>query len=80
MAFLDKIKFLSSNMNLTNIIQKFNTPVPRYTSYPSAVDWQVNLSDTKFFQVLHLLDKKKPISIYIHILFANNVVYIVDVM
>jgi len=54
------------------IFEKYDIPVPRYTSYPTAVQFK-SLSSSEYKTKLKLLDqKKKNISIYIHIPFCRS--------
>jgi oxygen-independent coproporphyrinogen III oxidase len=58
------------------IIEKYNVPSPRYTSYPTILDWnqpdmdidRFKLSFTKSF----LIQPEQPASIYIHLPFCES--------
>jgi oxygen-independent coproporphyrinogen III oxidase len=56
------------------LIDKYNTSGPRYTSYPTALQFKTNFQSGKFIQALQ---KKRgaPISLYIHIPFCQNICY-----
>jgi len=54
------------------IFEKYDIPVPRYTSYPTAVQFKP-LSSSRYKQKLkHLNEKKSDLSIYIHIPFCSS--------
>ncbi len=62
---------------LEDLIRKYNVPVPRYTSYPTAPCWGEGLDSIE--KVEHLLQKsfleknsETGISIYIHLPFCEN--------
>lgn len=54
-----------------NLIRKYDRPVPRYTSYPTAVQFEENFSQEDYVQILAGLDKKEPVSLYLHIPFCH---------
>lgn len=62
---------------MKNLIQKYNVPGPRYTSYPTVPFWNEE-SFTKekwissFEETFHLSNKKEGISIYIHLPFCES--------
>lgn len=59
-------------MNPT-LLQKYNVPVPRYTSYPTVPHWsQVPTASQWFDQVRAQYDPRKPISVYIHLPFCEQ--------
>lgn len=59
-----------------SIIQKFDTPGPRYTSYPTAPEWNSDFSQTDYIEKLHLLgESEKSLSVYIHIPFCEQLCY-----
>jgi len=54
------------------LLARWNIPVPRYTSYPTAPQFQP-LEETVYRGKLHLFDtSSKPLSIYIHIPFCKT--------
>lgn len=60
----------------TNLIQKYNQPVPRYTSYPTVPFWKDNL-DTERYKVVwkeqfNISNSTEGISIYIHLPFCES--------
>jgi len=56
-----------------DIIKKFNTSGPRYTSYPTAPNWNEARDSGNYLNALKKLDESQnPISIYIHIPFCEK--------
>jgi oxygen-independent coproporphyrinogen-3 oxidase len=60
----------------TDLIRRYDLPGPRYTSYPTAVQFH---SDVGSFDLLHALrDSRKalrPLSLYVHVPFCANICY-----
>ncbi len=59
------------------LIQKYNVPVPRYTSYPTAPCWGESLDklseiENVIRQTFHTENKKTGISLYIHLPYCEN--------
>lgn len=52
-----------------------NYSVPRYTSYPTALNFNEKINSDIYESWLKKLDKKKKISLYIHIPFCNSLCY-----
>jgi oxygen-independent coproporphyrinogen-3 oxidase len=50
-------------------------PVPRYTSYPTAPNFNDKINNDTYESWLKKLDKNKKISLYIHIPFCNSLCY-----
>lgn len=64
-------------MNNFDLVQKYNVPVPRYTSYPTVPYWNENLSDNKNWKsqinkALYFGKAKNGISLYIHLPFCEQ--------
>ena len=59
----------------TRLIEKYDRPVPRYTSYPTAVHFTQELSPSDVTDRLSALNGSKPISLYIHIPFCQQLCY-----
>ena len=57
-----------------NLIQKYNIPVPRYTSYPPANFFQENFGPEKYVEAVEQSNTEWPenISLYIHIPFCSK--------
>lgn len=57
------------------LIEKYNTPVPRYTSYPPANYFSSEFTSKDYIEVLEQSNSQNPqnISIYIHIPFCQKI-------
>lgn len=56
------------------LIKKYNYSGPRYTSYPTALEFNTNFSQTEFIQAA-TANPKRPLSLYIHIPFCHKLCY-----
>jgi oxygen-independent coproporphyrinogen-3 oxidase len=55
------------------IMEKYNRPAPRYTSYPTAPTWDSNFSHSDFQCAIDEgNERSKPLSLYFHIPFCNS--------
>lgn len=54
------------------LIQKYGGAVPRYTSYPTAVQFHDGFTDKNVQSCLEALNNKEPVSLYIHIPFCHS--------
>ena len=54
---------------------KYSKPGPRYTSYPTAVEFSEDFTYSAYIKKLQNRDVKKPISIYIHLPFCRSACY-----
>lgn len=60
----------------TNLIRRYDQAGPRYTSYPTAVQFQPGVGSFKLLNALReSRQAKRPLSIYIHIPFCAHVCY-----
>lgn len=60
------------NVEFKQLVKKYNTPGPRYTSYPTVPYWKnEHLSEKDWFKVLKKI-KDNSISIYIHLPFCEQ--------
>jgi len=57
------------------LLSKYNISGPRYTSYPTALEFSDAYQTSNYLQCLHSLDKDKSLSLYIHIPFCQNICY-----
>ena len=58
------------------LIKKYNQQAPRYTSYPTALEFSPISSDDSIEQhILKNRDSKRPLSLYIHIPFCRHLCY-----
>ncbi len=56
----------------TPLIQKYSTIGPRYTSYPTALQFKENFSQEGFIRTIGALPNDHPISLYLHIPFCED--------
>ncbi|NRB08576.1 MAG: oxygen-independent coproporphyrinogen III oxidase, partial [Richelia sp.] len=60
----------------SNLLQKYNRPVPRYTSYPTATELQTDFGDLDYRAGIAIGNyKQTPISLYCHIPFCQTGCY-----
>ncbi|NVK48848.1 MAG: oxygen-independent coproporphyrinogen III oxidase [Cyclobacteriaceae bacterium] len=63
-------------MIFTRLIQKYNTPAPRYTSYPTVPLWENNVNSTAWDDLVSkafsLYGKEEGITLYIHLPFCES--------
>ncbi|BBA78732.1 oxygen independent coprophorphyrinogen III oxidase 1 [cyanobacterium endosymbiont of Rhopalodia gibberula] len=60
----------------TNLLNKYNKSVPRYTSYPPATEFKTTVKEINFRAgIVEGNHKKKPISLYCHIPFCETACY-----
>lgn len=60
------------NNDLQALLQKYNYPVPRYTSYPTAVQFKPDSTPDLYIRCLDDLNPGHPISLYVHIPFCHS--------
>lgn len=60
-----------------NLLEKYNVPVPRYTSYPPANHFVDTFAEKDYLNLLHESNKGKPenIALYFHIPFCKKICY-----
>lgn len=63
---------LNTTVDLDKLVREFNTPVPRYTSYPTALDWTSKFDESLFFNALGKVDTDRKLSLYLHIPFCQE--------
>ncbi|HDR1020893.1 TPA: oxygen-independent coproporphyrinogen III oxidase [Pasteurella multocida] len=56
------------------LIQKYNYSGPRYTSYPTALEFNENYTDADFIQAAQRYPNR-PLSLYVHIPFCHKLCY-----
>ena len=58
------------------LIQKYNSPAPRYTSYPTVPLWENNIQPNHWSQLVdqafQIYGKEEGISLYIHLPFCES--------
>ena len=57
------------------LIQRYNRPGPRYTSYPTAVEFLPASNDRPERDAFAKRDPSRPLSLYLHIPFCAHVCY-----
>ncbi len=58
-----------------NKFTKYSKPGPRYTSYPTAVEFHEGFDANSYAQELEKQDSKKPLSLYFHLPFCRSACY-----
>ena len=58
-----------------HLLDKYNRPVPRYTSYPPANFFHEDFGEQDFLTAMMASNQQEPqnVSLYIHIPFCNNI-------
>ncbi|MFH4354763.1 MAG: oxygen-independent coproporphyrinogen III oxidase [Neisseriaceae bacterium] len=56
------------------LITKYNQAAPRYTSYPTAVEFNTEFTEQKLIRAFHRYPER-PLSLYIHIPFCRKLCY-----
>jgi len=58
----------------TGLVEKYDRPGPRYTSYPTAPVWSDDFGETEWMQALAAADGRHedPLAIYVHLPFCNK--------
>ena len=64
----------------TDLLQKYDVPGPRYTSYPTADRFVEAFGEKDYIQALHdrrdgLSGRAQPLSLYVHIPFCESLCY-----
>ncbi len=54
---------------------KYSKPGPRYTSYPTALEFKDDFSYDEYLQKLQNQDSTRPLSLYFHLPFCKNACY-----
>ncbi|HIK05235.1 MAG TPA: oxygen-independent coproporphyrinogen III oxidase [Trichormus sp. M33_DOE_039] len=69
--------FLSSGVKFDlNLIQKYDTAAPRYTSYPTAAQLAEGFTESEFRAAIAASNQRKsPLSLYFHIPFCQSACY-----
>ncbi len=57
------------------LIEKYDMTGPRYTSYPTAVEFTTNFQSADYRMALHASRADTPLSIYIHVPFCDTLCY-----
>lgn len=62
---------MSSNSKFSELLRKYDRPVPRYTSYPTAVQFKNGAVQEDYMSALSALDPARDVSLYVHIPFCH---------
>ena len=63
-------------MPLNQLIQKYNTPGPRYTSYPPVPFWRGTPSEAQWITDIRTsYDEKQGLDLYVHVPFCESLCY-----
>lgn len=58
------------------LLKKYDQPLPRYTSYPSATEFRTDFSEADFRQAIDRSNQRQtPLSLYCHIPFCQSACY-----
>ena len=59
-----------------DLIQRYDLAGPRYTSYPTAVQFHNQFDETEYLQAIHDSNaSQRPLSLYVHLPFCGTVCY-----
>ena len=58
----------------TELLQKYDRPGPRYTSYPTAIEFNEGFGPAQYLDRLQIARQspEKPLSLYIHLPFCHD--------
>ncbi len=54
---------------------KYSKPGPRYTSYPTAPEFNESFNEKSYIEILKNQDKNRPLSLYFHLPFCRSACY-----
>ncbi|MBI4818854.1 MAG: oxygen-independent coproporphyrinogen III oxidase [Deltaproteobacteria bacterium] len=54
------------------LLATYNRPVPRYTSYPPASEFDTTVTDARYVERLEARDPARPLSLYVHVPFCER--------
>ncbi len=57
------------------LFSKYSKPGPRYTSYPTAPEFNESFDADSYVKILENQDKKRPLSLYFHLPFCRSACY-----
>ena len=58
-----------------NKFSKYSKPGPRYTSYPTAPEFNDSFNEEAYINELKNQDKTRPLSLYFHLPFCRSACY-----
>ncbi len=62
-------------MDLNDLIRKYSTPGPRYTSYPTAPQWSDAVGETEYREALARVGPEDSLALYVHLPFCEKLCY-----
>ena len=68
-------KLLSVEFPDLELLQRFDVPGPRYTSYPTADRFSKDFGADDFAKILNTRPEGRALSLYVHVPFCSNVCY-----
>lgn len=71
---ISEYQMKSSHQALIDLIEKYNTSGPRYTSYPTALQFKDSFNVSEHLSDMNI-EASKPLSLYIHIPFCHQLCF-----
>ena len=62
-------------MGLIELISKYSTSGPRYTSYPTAPHWVPSVTNADYARALERIRPGEPLALYVHLPFCEKLCY-----
>ncbi len=71
---MDFSRVRKSLSSLGDALERLDVPAPRYTSYPTAVDWTADFGPDDYARALEAAgaDEASPLSVYVHLPFCRQ--------
>lgn len=67
---------VTTTMTGFDLLRKYDVNGPRYTSYPTAAQFDVDFTDKDYLNQIHGgLGREEPLSLYIHLPFCSSICY-----
>lgn len=63
------------NISFDQLLEKYDRPVPRYTSFPTAVHFDQTISQNMYAELLAGIKDDAPLALYVHIPFCRELCY-----
>ncbi|MGH1378744.1 MAG: oxygen-independent coproporphyrinogen III oxidase [Alphaproteobacteria bacterium] len=63
---------MKTNNDIEKLLGKYNRPVPRYTSFPTAVQFTHDISQNDYVSLIEGIEPDERVSVYIHIPFCHS--------
>ena len=63
---------MKTEYDIEALLRKYNRPVPRYTSFPTAIQFTHDISQETYASLLSTLGSGEAVSLYIHIPFCHS--------